>query len=147
MLGLPDDQKSMLIFDVFKGQKTQRVTDLIEENDCICVYVPPNLTHVFQPLDLTVNGMAKEFLNKKFGDWYANQITKKLEQGEDVYKINVVTNLTAMKPLHAQWIIGLYDHLRNSSQLIIKGFDKAGTSEAVDHELEAEDPFEDLDIE
>ena len=59
VLGLPDDQKAMLIFDVFKGQKTQRVTDLIEENCCVWVYVLPNLTHVFQPLDLTVNCIAK----------------------------------------------------------------------------------------
>ena len=38
-----------------------------------------------------------------------------------------------MKPVHAQWIIGLYDHLRNSHQLIIKGFDKAGISETIDN--------------
>ena len=58
-LGLPEDQKAMLIYDVFKGQKTQRVIDLILQNNCVNVYVPANLTHVFQVLDLNVNGMAK----------------------------------------------------------------------------------------
>ena len=61
-------------------------------------YVPANLTQVFQPLDLT----AKEFLN--FGDRYANQSTKKLEQGDNVYKISVDTTLTVMKPVHAGWV-------------------------------------------
>ena len=120
----------MPIFDISKGQKTQLVTDLIQEYDCVTV----NLTHVFQPLDLTANGTAKEFLNGKFGDWYANQITKKLEQGDDVYQISVDTTLTVMKPVHAGWVIGLYDHLRNSPDLIIKGFDKAGISDAISHE-------------
>ena len=79
----------MLFFDVFKGQKAKRVANLIEENECVCVYVPRNLTHEFQPLDVTVNGIAKLFLNKKFRDWYANQITKKFEQGKYVYEIVV----------------------------------------------------------
>jgi len=34
-LGLPSDQKSMLIFDVFRGQTTEKVTEFIEENDCV----------------------------------------------------------------------------------------------------------------
>ena len=55
-LKLQPDQKAMLILDVFKGQKNTAVTELIEENNCMVVYVPPNMTNYFQPLDLTVNG-------------------------------------------------------------------------------------------
>ena len=46
-LDLEKEQKCMLIFDVFKAQCTQRVFDLIDENYCVTVFVPPNLTHVF----------------------------------------------------------------------------------------------------
>ena len=53
----------MLIFDVFKAQSTQRVFDLIDENHCVTVLIPANLTHVFQPLDLAINGVAKSFLS------------------------------------------------------------------------------------
>ena len=141
---MPSDQKALLIFDVFRGQTTKKVTDLIEENDCVKVFVPANLTHEFQPLDLTVNGVAKEFLNKKFSD-YAKKITDELEKGTDVYKIDVNTTLTVMKPVHAKWVIGLYDHLRNSSDIITKGFEKAGITEAIESELDLEDPFADLD--
>ena len=89
-LGLPDVQKALIIYDVFKGQMTQCVTDLIESNGCLLVYVPPNLTRVFQPLDLSINGNAKEFLKNKFSDWYTSQRINKLEKGEndiDIFKL------------------------------------------------------------
>ena len=62
-LGLPGDQKSLLICDV---QTTKNIKEYIEENDCAIVYVPNNMTHYFQPLDLTVSAVAKHFLKDKF---------------------------------------------------------------------------------
>ena len=44
-LGLPKDQKSLLIYDVFKGQTTKRYTDFLLENDLVQVHVPANLTY------------------------------------------------------------------------------------------------------
>ena len=58
-LGLP--KKSLLIYDVFKGQTTKRYTDFLLEHDIVHVYVPANLTYKFQPLDINVNGVAKVF--------------------------------------------------------------------------------------
>ena len=107
--------------------------------------MPPNLTHVFQPLDLTINGVAKAFLKNKFSEWYSQQITKRLEQGESIHDIEVKTTLTIMKPIHAKWIIGLYDHLRNQSQLIKKGFKETGITEDLAQDLEPADPYTDLD--
>ena len=65
-LGLPKDQKSLLIYDVFKGQTTKRYTDFLLENDLAHVHVRANLTHKFQPLDINVNGVAKGFLKDNF---------------------------------------------------------------------------------
>ena len=42
-------------------------------------------------------------------------------------------------------MIGLHDYLRNKMDTVIKGFDMAGIIEALSKELEAEDPFADLD--
>ena len=50
-LKLPADQKAMLIFDVFKGQITDRFTKFIEENHCVIVHVPNNMTDQFQQLN------------------------------------------------------------------------------------------------
>ena len=66
-LYLEEEQKCML--DVFKARCTQRVFDLIDENHCVTVFVPANLTHVFQPLDLAINGAAKLFLKSKLSEW------------------------------------------------------------------------------
>ena len=64
-LKLPEHQKAMLIFDVFKCQVTDKVTKFTEEKDCVIVYVPNTMTDQFQPLDLNVDGHAKEFLKKE----------------------------------------------------------------------------------
>ena len=49
-----------------------------------------------------------------------------------------------MKPIHARWLVGLYNHLRNKPEVIRKGFEMAGIVEAVTKEPEPEDLFEDL---
>ena len=43
-LKLPEDQISMLIFDAFKGQITDKNTKFNEENNCVIIHVPNNLT-------------------------------------------------------------------------------------------------------
>ena len=50
-----------------------------------------------------------------------------------------------IKPIHAKWLLRLYDHLRNSSEAIIKGFKMVGIKEALEMEFPLEDPFADLD--
>ena len=77
-----------------------------------------------------VNGPAKVFLSGMFQEWYAKEITKQFEDGTDVYSVNVNLNLSMMKQLHAQWVIGLYDHLQNKPDIIRKGFELAGLTDA-----------------
>ena len=80
--------------------KPLKTKEYIEENDCVIVYVPNNMTHYFQPLDLTVNAVAKHFLKDKFKLWYANEIKKQLDEGTEVYKINILLKLSILKPIH-----------------------------------------------
>ena len=105
-LGLPGDQKSLLIYDVFTGQTTENMKEYIEENDCVIVYVPNNMTHYFQPLDLTVNAVAKHFLKDKFELRYANEVKKQLDEGTEVYEIDIPLKLSILKPIHGHsfWV-------------------------------------------
>ena len=89
--------------------------------------------------------MAKQFLNGKFEKWYADEITKQLKLGKDIYGVNVKTTLTILKPIHSNWIIDLYDYLRNNSDCIKSSFEQAGINEALLIDLEPEDPFYDLE--
>ena len=60
----PSTQQALLIWDVFKGQMTATVLEKLESLHIQLVAVPANMTHVFQPLDLTVNGSAKKYMRK-----------------------------------------------------------------------------------
>ena len=143
-LGLPGNQKSTLIYDVFTGQTTEnKRKEYIEENDDVIVYVPNNMTHYFQPLDLTVN--AKHFLKDKFELWYANEVKKQLDKGTEVYEINIPSKLSILKPINGRWLLGLYDNLQNNKEVIINGFKSAGITEAVTQELLDEGLIADLD--
>ena len=50
-----------------------------------------------------------------------------------------------MKHIYAQWIIGLYDRLKNDVELTKKSFKEAGITSAIKEEIEPVDPFKDLD--
>ena len=73
-LKLSEDHPALAIFDVFKGQCTEEVLQMLEENNIERVCVPANCTDRLQPLDLSVNKPAKEFLRGRFQEWYASQI-------------------------------------------------------------------------
>ena len=49
-----------------------------------------------------------------------------------------------MIKIHARWLVGLYDHLRNCEDTIRKGFEMAGIKQAIYEDLPAEDPFIDM---
>ena len=49
------NQRALLIWDVFKGHTTARVLSKLACLNIVVVSVPANMTHFFQPLDLTVN--------------------------------------------------------------------------------------------
>ena len=62
---------------------------VLDKYNIVSVDVPANMTNNFQPLDLTVTGVAKIFLEEKFGNWHANEIAKQLNGGAEVYSIEV----------------------------------------------------------
>ena len=64
------DQPVVLIFDNFKGQCTPQLLKFLDTNNISVILVPPNCTDRLQPLDLSVNKAAKEFLRRKFHEWY-----------------------------------------------------------------------------
>ena len=108
-MGLPEDQSALLIWDVFKDQCTVKVNNLLTKLNIKVVMVPANMTHFFQPLDLTVNGSAKNFMKKKFVTWYANEVKKKIEEGVPIESVEIDLSLTCIKPTHALWLIELFN--------------------------------------
>ena len=83
------------------------VYDLLDHNNILCVFIPANCTNKLQPLDLSINKAAKDFMRKKFQEWYGNNICQQLDDGvceeEDL-------RLSRMKPLSAKWIIEMAEY-------------------------------------
>ena len=72
--------------DNFKGQVTSSVVSLLTDNNILVCYIPPNTTDKLQPMDLTVNKPAKDFLKQKFQEWYPDQILKQLDSSPTTNK-------------------------------------------------------------
>ena len=109
------------------------------------VKVPANMTHFFQPLDLTVNGSAKNFMRKKFVTWYAEEIKKQMDTGVPAESIDVNLKLSSLKALHTNWLIELYNILTTADgeETVVNGWKKSGVTAVLKKEeiLPPKDPF------
>ena len=50
--------------DVFKGQMTPAVMNLLKDNNVFLMKVPANIANLYQPRDLTMNGYDKSFMKR-----------------------------------------------------------------------------------
>ena len=110
----------------------------VSQNNCIYVLMPKNLTYHIQSFKW------KSKTKLRFESWYADQVTKQIEKGTNIYSVNIETKLSVIKPLHARWLISCYDHMLNSREMIIKAFQMAGITPTAKIEIPDEDPFKDI---
>ena len=149
-LKLSSNFPALLVMDVFRGQMTKAVHNLLKDHNIFMSLVPNGMTHIFQLLDPTVNSWAKKFMKEKYAAWYALQIQAGLEKGLAVDEIDVKTPLITMKPLHAKWIMNLYDEITSEKgkEIVLNGWKAAGILDAVkmgSAKLKCLDPFNDID--
>ena len=78
-----DSASTLVIMNNFKGQVTDAIHMLLEENNIFVALLPVNTTGLLQPLDIAVNKPAKNYLQQQFQDWYLKQISDQLE-GQDM---------------------------------------------------------------
>lgn len=104
---IDDDKPALVIIDNFKGQVTESVTARLEECNIHTCLLPANTTDQLQPMDLSVNKAAKDFLRDKFQNWYAEQITEQLGE-EDIESVElqpVPLTLSVLKEIEAKWLV------------------------------------------
>ena len=68
---------------------TEKVLDKLKTLNFELVPVPANMTHLFQPLDLTVNGAAKKYMRKEFCTYYFNAVKQQLDSGKKLEDIEI----------------------------------------------------------
>ena len=71
-LKLASDHPALAVFDVFKGQQTDDISEILAKENIHALNVPANCTDRLQPMDLSVNKSVKEFMRNKFKEWYAS---------------------------------------------------------------------------
>ena len=127
--------------DNFKGQITSTVSNLLEENNIHVCLLPANTTDRLQPIDLTVNKPAKDFLKRCFGDWYAEQIQRQLEENDiestALQPINL--GLPMMKELGAKLMVEMAQYFADNPQIIVNEFIKAGIIGALGSHMDIQD--------
>ena len=65
-LGLPDDRKALLLWDVFRAHRMEAVLEKLKTENIEVVFVPANCISELQPLDLSVNKPLKDHMKTKF---------------------------------------------------------------------------------
>ena len=81
-------------------QMTPAVLLKLKDNNILLSTVPANMTRIFQPLDVSVNGYTKKFTKKLFVAWYSRQVILEMDARKSIEK-----------PLHTTSIIELYNHV------------------------------------
>ena len=105
---------------MFRSQIADEVT-LLLQNNIYFVTVPNNVTHLFQPLDLTVNGHCKMLMKNEFAKWYMQQVDNALKVGTKLEDIKIEFHLSVIKPLHAKWLVEYYNHIFSGMEGIVNG--------------------------
>ena len=127
---------------------TDKVKSTLESLGIDLVSVPANMTHFFQPLDLTVNKSAKNLTKREFISYYSSVIKEGLDAGKALEDIDVNLRLSVIKPLHAQWLVKVFNFFTTTEgkDIIFKGWKKAGISGLIDGStvLPPENPFEQI---
>ena len=131
----------LLIADVFKGQYTQDVQNLVLNKREKMVLVPNNMTNIFRPLDLTANRVCKAFVRKESQLWFSEQLKHQIQRGCAPEEVKVDVQISILKPLQAKWLTSFYNRMQNRGNVVIKGWKRAGISDFLSKERQHEDPF------
>lgn len=97
----------------------ESVLKKLDENHIHRVVTPSNCTDRLQPLDVSINKAAKEFMRRKFQDWYSQKICEQLKEDQPVESVDL--KLSVVKPIDAKWLIELSDYLKSKPEIIING--------------------------
>ena len=115
------------------------MNSLLEANNIHVCLLPPNTTDQLQPLDISVNKPAKDFLKRKFEEWYSGEITKQLE-GKDIESAELQSinlGMPVLKELGAKWMAEMAEYFGENPQIVVNGFVKAGIAGALDGQIDS----------
>ena len=130
------NQTALVVIDNFKGQVTQSVISLLEAHNIHICLLPANTTDLLQPMDISVNKPAKDFIKRQFNQWYTDQVMKQLEERDDDLQEAEIQpiemGMPLMKEISAKWLVDMAQYLSDNPQIIVNGFIRSGIPGALD---------------
>ena len=96
-----NEQAALVIMDNFNGQVISLIASLLEDNNILVCCILPKTIDKLQPMDLTVNKPAKDFLKQKFWEWSSDQILQQLDLSNTTNKELQLINLSL--PVYRSW--------------------------------------------
>ena len=98
----PENQKALIIYEVFCAQTTDKVLKLFDDNNILVIKVPPTIT---------VNKAAKFLWSISFLISSKGKISIELENGQGLDDVEINYRLSVLELLYAKWCISLYDYM------------------------------------
>ena len=110
---------------------------MLRENKKFYEHVPDSMTAGFQVLDLTVNKWVKGIMMDKFNKWFTETWRKELDAGKSLDEISMKIKLVTMKPLHAKWVINVFNQLSSfeGKNVILLEWKASGIFDALERGL------------
>ena len=141
--------KIIIILDCWPVQKSAEFRDAVysEFPEVMLLYVPPNLTGKFQPLDVAVNSVFKQKVKFVFSVWATEEYMRKKNEGkrgDDLLmsvKMNKDTKMQLFKWIHDGWRLVEEETIKRGWREagLLKAFEADMQDRAVDME-NSEDP-------
>ena len=82
-------EETLTVWSTFKGQNNNDVREILEKHNITEVVLPANTAVFNQPLDVSVNRHCKHFMREKFQGWYAGEVEKKINAGQNTSDIAI----------------------------------------------------------
>ena len=111
-----EDRPALVIMDNFKGQVTPKINAMLEANSIHVVLLPANATDRLQPMDISVNKPAKDYLRKEFQNWYSEKLMEDVEDdNSDIADINPINlGMPTLKELGAKWLVQMSQYISDN---------------------------------
>uniref|UniRef100_A0A1X7U5T8 DDE-1 domain-containing protein n=1 Tax=Amphimedon queenslandica TaxID=400682 RepID=A0A1X7U5T8_AMPQE len=132
------ESPAVVIIDNFKGQVTEDIDSLLEFYNIHTCLLPPNTTSSLQPLDVAVDKHVKDFLKRKFDDWYTSQVMEQIQgiSDDDIETHNlqpIDLSMARVKEISAEWLVQVSMYIASNLQFLVNGFINAGITGALDN--------------
>jgi hypothetical protein len=138
--GLASDHKCIVLIDCWKVHKSREFRDWLklEYPYMIPLFVPAGTTGKAQVMDVVVNRAVKHVIRHETTLHFSHETQQQVANGVRYQDIRLDTKLSTLKPRLPHWVKAGWERVRNDPALLIKGWDKVGTSMAWDPAFQVE---------